>query len=139
MRGAVEPLPSRGITESEVRAAIDDQGLGAELFGESRRVSVRQTKKDHVVAAQHREFGGFDYSLGQRNQMRMVLTQSAACTGSRRHCTNGQSTIRERRMSEQQAEDLTSCVTAGTGNRNPYRIDHSAILHDYALDCKFIL
>src|SRR4051812_17671881 len=88
------------------------------------------------MAAEQGKFGGFDNPPGQWDQVWVMLTESAAGARCRRQRADCQSIVRVGRMSEQQAEDLTTRVTGGTGNRNPYRVDHPAIVHYYAFDCK---
>ena len=55
VRRAVELLPRGRVGEPEVRAAVDDQGVGAELFGQRGRMAVRQAQEHHVMAGQHAE------------------------------------------------------------------------------------
>jgi hypothetical protein len=91
------------------------------------------------MAAKQGNFGGFDNPPGQWNQVWVMLTESAAGATSRRQRADCQATVCVSRVPEQQAENLTPRITGGTGNRNPHRVDHPTILHDYAFDRKFIL
>ena len=138
MRRAVEAFPRFRVAEPEVRSAVDDQCFWTELFGQGRRMTMGQAKKDDVVAAQYRELSRLDDSLSQRHQVRMVLTEQAAGAAGRRHCPYRQTTVDVCRVPEKQAEYLAPRITAGTGDRHPYCVDHSTILHGYAAVCKFI-
>ena len=75
IRCAVEPVPGTGIGEPEVGAAVDDDGVRAELFSKSGRVAVRQGQEHHVVAGQYVDLGGLQDTGGQRQEMRMMLGQ----------------------------------------------------------------
>lgn len=108
------------------------------MLRQHRRMPVRQGQEDGVMATEHGSFGGFDYSMGQRRQVRMVFAERAAGAGRRGQRTDPQPAVGVRRMPEQQAENLTTGISAGTGNRHLRRIGHLPILHRYATVCKLI-
>ena len=118
-------LPRGRVGEPEVRAAVDDQGVGAELFGQRRRMPVRQGQKHHVMAGEHGELGGLEHSLGQRRQVRMVLAERAAGAGRGGQRADGEPAVGVGRMPEQQPQDLTARIAAGTGNRHLHHVGHS--------------
>jgi hypothetical protein len=103
VRRSVEPLPRVGVGEAEVGAAVDDQRVGAELFGQRGRMTMRQRQEHHVVAGEHVELGRLDHALGQRRQVRVVLTEGAAGAGGRGHRADREAPVRVGRVPEQQA------------------------------------
>ena len=48
MRRPIELLPGRGVSEPEVRAAVDHHGVLAEGLGDGTGLAVRQREKDDV-------------------------------------------------------------------------------------------
>jgi hypothetical protein len=135
MGRAVELLPCRGVGQPEVSPAVDDDRLSAELLGQGGGVPVRQPEEDHVVAGQHVDGGGVQHPAGQRQQVRMVFGDGGPGAGGSGQRTDGQPPVGVRRMAEQQAQDLSTGISAGTGDRDRR---HAAILHGYASGCKLI-
>ncbi len=88
--------PRAGIrsTRSHAAASVSRKSAPQSMITVSgpsvRPVSVRQGQKYHVMAAQHVQLGRLDHSLGQRRQVRMMLSEHAAGT-----CRGGQRTDRE--------------------------------------------
>ncbi len=101
VRRAVEALPRGRVAQSEIGAAVHHQGLRAELLGQGRRVSVRQTQKYHVVAVEHLELGGLEHPLGHWQQMRMMLGERGAGAGGGRERADRQPSVVVGRMREQ--------------------------------------
>ena len=119
MRGSVEPLPRVGVGEPKISAAVDDQGLRGELFGQRGGMPVRQGEENHVMAVEHRKLGRLNHSLSQRNQVRVVLAKHAAGASCGSHRTDREPAVGVSGMAEQQPQNLTACVAARTGNRHP--------------------
>ena len=84
MRAAVEPLPLARVVEAEVGAAVDHDGVLAELGGDRAGLAVREAKEDHVVAGEHVELGRLEHPLGQRHQVRLQRAQRLARVGGAR-------------------------------------------------------
>jgi hypothetical protein len=96
---------------------------------------VRQSKEHHVVAGQHIDVGGVERPACQRKQVWMVLGKGRACAGRCGQRADGQPPVGVGRMAEEQPEDLSTGISAGTGDRDRR---HAAILHGYAGCCKLI-
>lgn len=116
MLGTVEPLPGARVGEPEVRAAVDDDDIRAELFGQGGRMPVRQTEEHHVMAGQRVQFGRLQDAVGQRQQMRMVFGQRGPGAGRSGECPDGQPAVREGGVPEKQTKHLPSGITAGPGH-----------------------
>jgi len=64
-------------------------------------MAVRQGQENHVMGFQDAKIGGLDHALGQRSQMRMVLTERAAGACRRCHRADRQAAVRVTGMPEQ--------------------------------------
>ena len=106
MRRAVEPFPGGGVGEPEVRPAVDDQRVVAELVGQRRRVAVRQPQEHHIVSGQHLGIGGFQHAIAQREQVRVVFGERRARAGGGGQRADGQPTVGVGGMAEQQPQDF---------------------------------
>jgi hypothetical protein len=89
---------------------------------------MRQGEKHHVVIGEHLRGRLPHESVAQRNQMRMVLAEECSGIGACGDCSDF-----HLRVDEQQAKELSACITCGACHRDTYR--HS---HDYAICNKFM-
>ena len=113
---AVELLPRSGIGEPVVGAAVDDDGVLAELGGELVRLPVRQRQEDRVVSGEDLGGCGFEDPVGQRQQVRLMCAEPVPRVAERGDRADG-----DVRVAEQQAQQLAARVAAGAGHRNAVR------------------
>jgi hypothetical protein len=99
-------------------------------------MAVREGEEDDVMAGQRVGVGGLQGALGDRQQVWVVFADRAAGVTGRGQRTQGQPAVGISGVPEQQPQNLTAGVSAGTGDS--YR-SHRSIVHDYAWCCKFIL
>ena len=103
------------------------------LVGQRRGMAVRKRQEHDVVAGQHVGIGGFQHPAGQRQQMRVVFGERRARAGGRGERADGQPSVGVGGVAEQQPQDLSTRISAGTGHGHR---SHAAILHGYAISCK---
>jgi hypothetical protein len=120
--GTVELLPRVRILQPEVRPTVDHHRLGVQFSRDGRRGSVRQGQEHHVVPGQSCRAGLDHDPVGQRGQVRLVLTQGGAGTGAGRQRADLYAG-----MAAQQAEQLATGISGRSGDRY---LEHH--LHDYA-------
>ena len=104
-----------------VGAAVDHDDVVAERRGQLRGVPVRQREEDDVVARERLRVGLAQHPVGERHQVWLVVTQERARAAARR-----QRADLHFRMSEQESQQLTPGIAAGSGHRDPHHA------HDYA-------
>ena len=80
------------------------------------------------MAGQHVDVGGFQHPAGQRQQVRMVFGERGARAGRGGQRADGQPTVGVGGMPEQQPQDLSTRITAGTGHRHRSHAGDSAWL-----------
>jgi hypothetical protein len=95
--------------------AVDDHHGLVQARGQGRRAAVRESEKDGVVTGEGLRRGLQKHAVGKRCQVRVVLAQRGACAVPCR-----QRSDLDGRVPTEQAEELTSDVPAGTGDRNPH-------------------
>jgi hypothetical protein len=91
-------------------------------------VAVRQGEQDRVVSGQPLHSGIGQDPLGERDEVRVVLAETASGVAARRQLTD-----LDLRVAEQQPKQLATCVPA----RSRYR-DPECHLDYYARSCNFI-
>ena len=79
---------------------------------------VRQAEEHHVVTGERVGVGGLQHAVCQRQQMRMMLGQRRAGAGGGGQRADRQPAVGICGMSEQQPQDLSAGITAGTGHRD---------------------
>ena len=109
--GTVELLPGVGIGEPEVGAAVDHHCFRVELLGQLRRSAVRQCEENHVETSQRARRRVGDDSVGQRGQLRLMLTEPGTGT---RAC--GDRADRHQGMAEEQPKQLAPGVPGGASH-----------------------
>ncbi len=122
MGAAVEVLPVSGVAEAEVGAAVHDQRVVTEPGREGTGLAVRQREEDHVVAGEGLDRGLGQHPVGQRREVRL---ERAECLAGVR--AGGQGADLHLGMPQQQTQQLTAGVPAGSGNSDLDR----AHMHDH--------
>ena len=101
---------------------------GSELFKSGRDdtgSAMRQGQDDDVMLCEGLRLGRPDDSVGQRQQVRMVITETA--TGGRGGCERTDPYLG---MVDKQTQNLATRVSGGSGNSN--RPGHAATIHPTA-------
>ncbi|GAA3241198.1 hypothetical protein GCM10020256_63950 [Streptomyces thermocoprophilus] len=134
VRGAVEGLPVGGVLQPEVGAHVDDEHVGAELFGDGRGLAVRQREEDHVVPGERVGGGLREHSVGQRQQMRLERAERLSGVG-----VAGQGADLDLGVGEEKTQDFSARVSARSGHRHSYCHVHPPPgWHDYTQRCTFM-
>ena len=84
-----------------------------------------QGQDDDVVLGEKLRLGRLDDPVGQRQQVRVVVAQTATGGGGR-----GERTDRHLRMIGEQAQNLTARISGGSGNS--YCPSHAVTIHPHA-------
>ena len=108
---AVEPLPGRRVGEPVVGAAVDHHDLLPQLGRDRAGLAVRERQEDDVVPGQGLGVGLLEHPVGERDQVRLE-----APSGSPALLPAGQRADLDLGVREQQAQQLTTGVPAGSGD-----------------------
>jgi hypothetical protein len=128
MRAAVVAGPLGRAAQPVVRAEIDDFHARRELGGERRRLAVRQGQEHQVRIDQGGRPGRAERQPGQRQQMRVYGHQRRPGL-----TVPGDGDDLQVGVPGEQAQDLTTGVPAGPGDRHPRT--HVPSSHRYAQEC----
>ena len=79
-------------------------------------MTVRKRQKDHVMALESVGIGGVQRPIGQRQQVGVMFTQQSARAGGRSECADRQPSVGICGVAQEQSQDLSTCVSAGTGH-----------------------
>ena len=124
LRQAVDPRPrvlwtvvgrpGVGVGQAMVGAEVDDRHLASKPGGERGRLAVRQGQEHQVGLPEGRGVGGGHHLVGQRRQRGVHLPDPATGLAPGSHQPRAQ-----RRVAEQEPEQLTPGIAGGTGDGYP--------------------
>ncbi|GAA1121302.1 hypothetical protein GCM10009582_18110 [Arthrobacter flavus] len=96
-----------------VGTGVDHEGGVGQLRGNIGAGAVGQCKEHHVMAGEVLHSGFFDQAVAERVEVWLKFAQTRSCAAVRGDRTDG-----HRWMGDEQAEQFTAGVAAGTRNRH---------------------